>query len=86
MGEYNTKLPIFGMIITVSSLISSQEPLYFVQILIPIITSLSVVLIYFLTYRVTKSRTAAVFAGLFLVLCGSTTASHGSGDRRRILF
>ncbi len=70
MGEYNTKLPIFGMIITVSSLISSEEPLYFVQILIPIITSLSVVLIYFLAYRVTKSRTAAVFAGLFLALGG----------------
>ncbi|MCK5290583.1 MAG: hypothetical protein KAR39_01025 [Thermoplasmata archaeon] len=70
MGEYNTKLPIFGMIITMASLISSEEPLYFVQILIPLMTSMSVVLVYVLAYKITQSRTAAVFAGLFLALCG----------------
>jgi hypothetical protein len=70
IGDYNTKLPIFGMIITMASLISSEEPLYFVQILIPLITSMSVVLVYVLAYKITQSRTAAVFAGLFLALCG----------------
>ncbi|MCK4444910.1 MAG: hypothetical protein KAW09_10215, partial [Thermoplasmata archaeon] len=70
MDEYNTKLPIFGLIIVLASVVCSRDPLYFVQILIPFITSMTAVLIYVLTYKITKSRTAAVFAGLFLALSG----------------
>ncbi len=58
------------MILTVTSLTCSQEPLYFVQILVPIITSLSVILVYVLAYKISKSRIAATFAGLFMALCG----------------
>lgn len=70
IGDYNTKLPIFGMMITLASILCSQEPLYFVQLLVPLITSMSVVLVYVLAYEITKSRTASIFAGLFLALCG----------------
>ncbi|MFQ5910295.1 MAG: hypothetical protein ACE5IJ_06185 [Thermoplasmata archaeon] len=69
--EYNRKLPILPFYFVISSLVAGEEPLYFMQIAMVILTSLSAVLVYILAFKITKSRVASIFAGLFMALCGT---------------
>lgn len=68
---YNEKLPILPLYFAISSLVAGEEPLYFLQLAMVILTSLSAVFVYVLAYKITKSRTASIFAGLFMALCGT---------------
>lgn len=68
--EYNKKLPILPLYFAISSLLAGEQPLYFLQIAMVILTSLSAVFVYILAFKITKSRVASIFAGLFMALCG----------------
>ncbi|MFQ6128625.1 MAG: hypothetical protein ACE5QW_06965 [Thermoplasmata archaeon] len=69
--EYNKKLPILPLYFAISSLLAGEEPLYFMQIAMVLLTSLSAVFVYILAFKITKSRVASIFAGLFMALCGT---------------
>ncbi|MCJ2556349.1 MAG: hypothetical protein LN415_04490 [Candidatus Thermoplasmatota archaeon] len=69
--EYNEKLPILPLYFAISSLAAGEEPLYFIQIAMVLLTSLSAVFVYILAFKITDSRVAAIFAGLFMALCGT---------------
>jgi 4-amino-4-deoxy-L-arabinose transferase-like glycosyltransferase len=67
---YNSKMPAFSMILSAFSMFFGIEPFALVSILVPIITSTSVIAIYMLTMKITKSRVASYIAGLFFALSG----------------
>jgi hypothetical protein len=67
---YNSKMPAFSMILSTFSMVFGIEPFALVSILVPIITSTSVVAIYMLTMKITKSALTSYIAGLFFALSG----------------
>ncbi|MFQ6106776.1 MAG: hypothetical protein ACE5QF_04220 [Thermoplasmata archaeon] len=68
---YNEKLPILPLYFAISSLVTGEQPLYFIELAMVILTSLSAVFVYILAFKITKSRVASIFAGLFMALCGT---------------
>ena len=69
--KYDEKLPILPLYFAISSLVAGEEPLHFIQIAMVLLTSLSAVFVYILAFKITDSRVAAIFAGLFMALCGT---------------
>lgn len=67
---YNSKMPAFSMILSTFSMVFGIEPFALVSILVPIITSTSVIAIYMLTMKITKSALTSYIAGLFFALSG----------------
>ncbi|MCK5548492.1 MAG: hypothetical protein KAI64_05730, partial [Thermoplasmata archaeon] len=67
---YNSKMPAFSMILSSFSVILGIEPFMLVSILVPIITSTSVVAIYMLAFKITRNQLVSYFAGLFFALSG----------------
>jgi len=68
--HYNSKMPAFSVILSSFSMVLGIEPFILVSILVPIITSTSVIAIYMLAYKITKNRLVSYFAGLFFALSG----------------
>ena len=68
--SYNLKLPVFSILLSEFSLILGIEPLTLLPYFCALIGSISVVLIYSLTFYLTKNMVAAFGAGLFAALTG----------------
>ena len=68
--NYNSKMPVFSLILSTFALIFGKAPMEIVQIILPIIASTSVIIIYMITFKITKNYLASFAAGLFLALNG----------------
>jgi hypothetical protein len=67
---YNTKMPVLSLIITNFALIFGKTPMEVAQFVVPFLSSCAIVIIYAITFKITKSELASFFAGLALALNG----------------
>ncbi|UCG70970.1 MAG: hypothetical protein JSV09_08240, partial [Thermoplasmata archaeon] len=67
---YNSKMPVLSLLISNFALIFGKTPMEVVQFVIPFLSSCAIVLIYLITFRITKNGLVAFFAGLALALNG----------------
>lgn len=67
---YNAKMPVFSLLISALAMVFGKPPLEVVQYVIPFISSIAIVILYLLAYRITKNEMISFFAGLALALNG----------------
>ncbi len=67
---YNAKMPVISMIISFFSLIFGKTPLETTQFVIPFLSSCSIVILYLVTFRLTRNELVSFLAGLALALNG----------------
>lgn len=67
---YNTKMPILSMLISGIALVFGWTPMQTAQIVMPMLSFSAVIMIYIITFRITKNEIVAMFAGLVLALNG----------------
>ncbi len=67
---YNTKMPVFSMLISLFALVFGKTPMEVAQVVMPLLSSSAIVIIYLITYRITKNELVSFFAGLALALNG----------------
>ena len=67
---YNTKMPVFSVLISVFSLIFGKTPMEITQVMVPLISSSALVIIYLIAFRITGNEMVSFFVGLALALNG----------------
>lgn len=67
---YNSKMPIFSLIMAEFSLMLGIPPMEVIPFTLAIIASTAIITIYMLAYLITRNRVVAFFAGLALALNG----------------
>ncbi len=68
--DYNSKMPVFSLLLATFSLFTGVPSLQLVQFFVPLITISTIVMIYFITFKITKNQSAAFFAGMILAFNG----------------
>jgi uncharacterized membrane protein len=67
---YNVKLPVMSLLISNFALIFGMTPMEVAQFVIPFMSSIAVIIIYAITFKITKNELVSFFAGLALALNG----------------
>jgi hypothetical protein len=67
---YNVKMPVMSLLISSFALIFGKTPMEVAQFVIPFMSSIAVVIIYAITFKITKNELVSFFAGLALALNG----------------
>lgn len=67
---YNNKMPVFSLILSTFSLIFGKAPMEVAQYIIPFLSSIAIVIIYVIAYKITKNEMVSFFSGLVLALNG----------------
>jgi len=84
--SYNAKLPVFSLILSTLSLVLGVDPLYFTQIMVPLITCTSILAFYSFVLKVLKNRAVAYFSSLFLALNGTYVFFTATAIKAAIAF
>lgn len=67
---YNSKMPIMSLLISSFALIFGRTPMEVAQFVIPLMSSVAIIIIYAITFKITKNELVSFFAGLALALNG----------------
>ncbi|UCE38218.1 MAG: hypothetical protein JSW00_02985 [Thermoplasmata archaeon] len=68
--KYNAKMPVISLLISEFALIFGRTPIEVTQYVIPFISSIAIVILYLIAYRITGNELVSFFAGLALALNG----------------
>lgn len=67
---YNAKMPVISLLISTFALIFGMAPLEVAQYVMPLISSVAIVILYLIAYKITRNELVSFFAGLALALNG----------------
>jgi hypothetical protein len=68
--DYNSKMPVFSLLLSTFSLFTGISPMRLVQLFVPLVTITTLITVYFITYKMTDNKGAAFFAGFVLAFNG----------------
>jgi hypothetical protein len=72
--RHSTITPLYNIFLAASSVVVGMEPVRISPLLVPLLTSITVVAVFMIVMKMTKNKHAAMGAGVFLALSGTYVA------------
>jgi hypothetical protein len=69
--KHSTITPMYNLFLAISAILMGSEPIKISPIMVPLITSVSVVAMFMIVMKITRNKYAATASGLFLALSGT---------------